>query len=342
MATPIAPVPFRWRRSSLAETDASDLVSAACYRRPEHVGIAAVVIAKLKLRDVQRHIFGADFVEAADDAALEDAPEAFNRVGVDCADNVLLGTVHDRFVRILAKALVGDLFIRREQADFGGNRLADKFLQIDSGEAFQNAGDNVAAALHGADNNSLRRIGSALAALAFMPVALFSADKRLVHFHDSAKLHFRRDQGRADFVAHQMGSVVAAEAHEALNLKGAHSLLARQHQMGDAIPISEGLLGVLKNRARQRRKAIALRRALTALPVKRLVARSVVQVRIATARAMDAFRPAARDKILKAGFIVANGKPGLELGRGHLRDWFRALCHDVLPLRLNVGAYCHV
>jgi hypothetical protein len=35
MATPIAPVQSRWRRSSLAETDASDLVSAACYRLPE-------------------------------------------------------------------------------------------------------------------------------------------------------------------------------------------------------------------------------------------------------------------------------------------------------------------
>lgn len=82
-ATPIAPVWARWRRLSLAETDASDLASACCYRGPEDIGIVPVVVTELKLRDVQRHVFAADPVECADHAALEDAPEAFNRIGVD-------------------------------------------------------------------------------------------------------------------------------------------------------------------------------------------------------------------------------------------------------------------
>jgi hypothetical protein len=29
------------------------------------------------------------------------------------------------------------------------------------------------------------------------------------------------------------------------------------------------------------------------------------------------------------------------LGRRHLRDWFWTLCHDVFPLSLSVGEYCH-
>jgi hypothetical protein len=33
----------RWRRSQLAETDASDHASAACYRRLEHLGIRGFV-----------------------------------------------------------------------------------------------------------------------------------------------------------------------------------------------------------------------------------------------------------------------------------------------------------
>src|ERR1700691_256707 len=111
--------------------------------------------------------------------------------------------------------------------------------------------------------------------------------------------------------------------------------------MGDAIPVAEGLFGVLENRPRKAREPIAVLRALTALPVKRLVARRIVEVRIAAARAMDAFRPTARHKVLKASLIVPDWKTGLELGRGHLRDWFRALCHDVLSLSLSVGAYCH-
>jgi hypothetical protein len=39
-------------------------------------------IAELEFRNVERHIFGAHLVEASDDAALEDRPEAFNRVRV--------------------------------------------------------------------------------------------------------------------------------------------------------------------------------------------------------------------------------------------------------------------
>lgn len=50
---------FRWPRFPLAETDASDGASAACYRSSKHVGIAAVVVSELKLRDIQRRTIGA-------------------------------------------------------------------------------------------------------------------------------------------------------------------------------------------------------------------------------------------------------------------------------------------
>jgi hypothetical protein len=64
-------------------TTYASLTSAYC--RAENIGIKAVVIAELKLRDVQRHVFGAHFVERADYAVLEDRPEAFNRIVVNSA-----------------------------------------------------------------------------------------------------------------------------------------------------------------------------------------------------------------------------------------------------------------
>ena len=73
MAIPVAPLSFRWRRLSLAETDARDHASAACYRAPEHVGIEAVIVAELKLRNVQRHIFGANLMERAGNATIATA-----------------------------------------------------------------------------------------------------------------------------------------------------------------------------------------------------------------------------------------------------------------------------
>ena len=69
-------------------------------RRSEDVVVQAVVVAELKLRDVQRQILGADLVERADDPALEDAPEAFNRIRVDRADNVTFRGVVDALERV--------------------------------------------------------------------------------------------------------------------------------------------------------------------------------------------------------------------------------------------------
>jgi hypothetical protein len=57
---------------------------------------------------------------------------------------------------------------------------------------------------------------------------------------------------------------------------------------------------------------------------------------------MNAFRPAPRYEVAKAGFIVTNREPGLKLSRGHLRNWFRALCHGGNPSFSTVEGYCHV
>jgi hypothetical protein len=71
--------------------------------RPENINIEPIVVAGLKFRDIQRHIFGAHLVvERADYTAFEDRPKAFNRVGVNRADNVLLAVMIDRLMIALA------------------------------------------------------------------------------------------------------------------------------------------------------------------------------------------------------------------------------------------------
>ena len=44
--------------------------------RSEDVRVVPVIVSKLELGDIERKILSADLVERADDAALEDAPEA--------------------------------------------------------------------------------------------------------------------------------------------------------------------------------------------------------------------------------------------------------------------------
>ena len=84
-----------------------------------------------KFRDIQRHIFLADFVERADDAALEDRPKALNRIRVDGADKVLATAVAHKAVRIFfAKLPIAAVVIGRDQADPVGNRFANKAFQV--------------------------------------------------------------------------------------------------------------------------------------------------------------------------------------------------------------------
>ena len=232
--------------------------------------------------------------------------------------------------------------VRGEQANLVGHGLPDELGYARAINVFQDAGDNIALTLYGADD--WRFVGGhATLAASLIPVPIFvlAADPSLVNLDNAAKHRLRRDQRGPDFVAHGMGRLVAAEAHHALDLKGARSLLAGEHEVGDPEPVAEWLLGVFKDRPDQQRKPIAVWVAFLAKPMKRLVAGCVIQVGIAAARAMDAFRPAPRHQVALAGFLVPNRETGLKLGHCHLRNWFRALCHDVLPLSLSVGAYCH-
>ena len=58
-------------------------------RRSENILVLSVVIPELELCNVERQIFLADLVEGADDAALDQRPEAFDGLSVDRADDVL-------------------------------------------------------------------------------------------------------------------------------------------------------------------------------------------------------------------------------------------------------------
>src|SRR5262249_9021162 len=98
--------------------------SAPSYGLSENVGVVAVIVAKLKFRDVQRHIFGAHLVERADDAALKERPKTFNRVRVNSANHVFLfGVIDDGVRERAAKLVVTTPRVGREQADLVGHSL---------------------------------------------------------------------------------------------------------------------------------------------------------------------------------------------------------------------------
>src|SRR5439155_15592900 len=79
--------PLRWL--SVAEAVASAASSASCDKRPEHVGVLAVVMTETELGQVERQVLPGDLVVAADDAALQERPERVEVLRVDVAADVL-------------------------------------------------------------------------------------------------------------------------------------------------------------------------------------------------------------------------------------------------------------
>jgi hypothetical protein len=306
-------------------------VLTAIDRRAENVRVLPVVISELKLRNVQRHIFGANFVEAADNPALEDRPKAFNRVGMDRADYVLLAVVIDRLVIVFGQAFIDPAFIGREQANPVGNHFAHESLGGFFVNVLQHAGDDVALARYGTNDRSFGgRAMLAQTALAIpMLVLVLSADERLVNLDNAAEFFDVLNESGPDLVTHEPRGFVGTEAHVAHDLEGTHSLFAGEHEMRDLEPIAQRLVGVFENRSGDMRKPIAVRGALLALPMP-LARFEVIDLGIATARATHAIGPPTGNQIRFTGILVREGR--VELRGGHLRHGLRTFCHGSTPL----------
>ena len=71
------------------------------------VRIHPIIVAELELGNIERRIFPAHLVERADDATLDNRPEAFNGLSMDCTDDILSSSVVNYAVRIfLAETIV--------------------------------------------------------------------------------------------------------------------------------------------------------------------------------------------------------------------------------------------
>jgi hypothetical protein len=110
-----------------------------------------------------------------------------------------------------------------------------------------------------------------------------------------------------------------------VDLNGANSLLAGQHQMSDAKPPAERLIRVLKNGAGDMREAIARIRSAMATPTFEGYRRDREHLIVATARTTNAFGPASRDQVRPASILIREHR--VELRDGHLVNWLRTACH---------------
>lgn len=134
-------------QNSLLRQSKPLFVVASCTlnRRSENVIVEAIVIPKLKLRNVKWQVFGADLVERAHDTALKDAPETLDCLGMDRANDILAARMVNSGVwEVLVEALVADPLIGAEQANLFGHGFVDEALQGRGTDVRDNASDDVA------------------------------------------------------------------------------------------------------------------------------------------------------------------------------------------------------
>src|SRR5579885_113843 len=330
MAVLIAWTLVCWRLS-LAETAASVRASAACYRGSKNIGVVAVIIAKLELCDVEGQIFAAYLVVGANNAALHDRPEAFNRICVNGTHNIVSRALADHLMRILsAKQPIARVFVCGEQAHLVRYGLANETVQCRGVRGIDDTRDDIPLAANCTDDRMLAGADTAgtSVALIAMLVRGFTANVGFVHFDDAHELtEFLGLQGRALAMANGPSGLVRAESHEAVNLPRTHSLLAGQHQVNDLEPVTQINFRVLENRADKTRKTIrATLAAIRAFPFE-FHGLKLIDVLRAASRAANAARPAASDQIVVASFLVR--KHLLKLPAGQLH---RLLGHDASPL----------
>jgi len=177
-------------------------------------------------------------------------------------------------------------------------------------------------------------------------VAVFAAHIGLIDLDDAYEfLKFAILQRRTDAMAHVPSRFVRSKAHIAVNLSGADTLPADEHEVCHPEPLAKVYIRVFEDRADKVRKAIGpALAAIWALPA---IFHGLKRIGLAAiaARAAHATGPTVRDYVGVARFLIR--ERCLELSDAHLHDLSGLFPgHDLNPkVRLlpNVGKSiaCH-
>lgn len=305
--------------------------SASCYDRAENVPVLPVVVAKRKLRQIQRQVVLGDIMECPDHAALKQAPERLKIVGMHVPAYIFFSAVIHRLMREGASnPLIALRFIGSDQRNLIAYGLTNELTHRQTVGLFDQLADNIALAGNRPNDRHLIARPRDLALFVTMAILVFAADIGFVYFDFAHQLRKARILHRGpNAMAHIPSRPVVAAPDLAMDLHGADALLALGHQINDLEPRPQRVVGVLKNGFCNDREAIAVSSAALLTftgPVKRAGLERIDLGAMAT-RALNAIRPPLILQELLAGFFGreashqrGQGHGGLG-GHGVLRCW---------------------
>src|ERR1019366_9818685 len=98
--------------------------------------------------------FGGNLVESPDHSALNEGPEAINRLGMNSAADILPGgVVNDAMRKLFANVLIANPFVGAEKANLGGDAFADELFESGSANIGNDASHHVALAANGTSDD---------------------------------------------------------------------------------------------------------------------------------------------------------------------------------------------
>ena len=290
-----------------SETFASPNASAFCYGKPEDVRVAAIVVPKNELVQIQRKILAAYVVVCADDPALQKTPEVVDVAGVNGPTHIFSVAMVNRtmLVPTRAQATITREFIGSNKVNLLAHRFLDEPVQSGSVNLFDHPASDVSFPADCADHCGFPGSAGDVFPFVLVAILILSADVSLVNFHDAHESpEFCVLHSGAEAMTHIPCRGIGS-ANLPLNLKRANALLAVEHLPENLKPRFQRHIGVLKNRAHTNGKSVGitrLRRTCAASPMKG-TRRQGIDLSVSASGARHAFRPAAIRKKLLAGFF---------------------------------------
>jgi len=308
----IQAVSVGWRPLRSASALASVRALAACYGFSKDVGILAIVVAELKLSEVQRQVFFTDVVIRADDSALQQCPEAFDVVGMNFAAHVLMRlVVYGALREGLRELLIACAFIGSNQGYSVRYGLADKTAHGFNRSIFDYCASDIALSRDGSDNRDFVEWATSALLLVCVAILVLTTDVSFVYFDNAHQLNKFRIAHRSAQPMRHVESSRIRRSDLPLNLHRANALLRVEHAPKDLKPDAERILGILKDSSDKQRETVSVARAafrIRAFPFPRQ--RNVVnRLRLpATWTTRLAVRPAMKKQVLAARILCREGR----------------------------------
>jgi hypothetical protein len=321
-----------WKRDAKAPASSDALASS--YSAPENVRVLAVVEPEGKLVQIQRQVLRTHVVIRPDDATLEQTPERIDALGMNFAAYILACGMSYRVVLVAqcSKIFIAGVVIGRDQIHFPADGFSDKAIKRGRISVFDHLTYDIAFARDRADNGRFVAAESALAAF-LIPVAILILATKvgLVHLdntHELTKIGIFHS--RTEPMAHIERCAVGAGTDHAMNLKGTHPFLAREHQIQNLEPDQQLVIRVLEDRPADDRESIAVLLTNAALPVPSFEVK-FVDFRIVAARAFNySIGPASIHQVSLTGVFIR--KEGVKFRKRHLANELR---FTFLPYRVH-------